>query len=129
MLVIAFEHKWILFKNLCYGLMLFRYMKRYEPNCSLLLFVCRRCFLDGCYVIGVIVINKVEAHVLFTLRHDCVTLLCEARGLKSVQARLCGGTCILRGACVQHQSCTGDHACRTRRDTMGFMREARVCST
>ena len=78
-------------------------------------------FLDGCYIIGVIVINIVEARVLFTLRHSCATLLCEARGLKSIQARLCGGTCILRGACVQHQSCTSDHACGARRVTVGFM--------
>ena len=38
-------------------------------------------FLDGCYLIGVIVINTVEARVLFTLRHGCASLLCEARGL------------------------------------------------
>ena len=34
-------------------------------------------FLDGCYLIGVIVINTVEARVLFTLRHGCASLLCE----------------------------------------------------
>ena len=57
-------------------------------------------FLDGCYLIGVIVINTVEARVLFTLRYGCASLLCERqldsanRGteLKSEHARLCGGT-------------------------------------
>ena len=93
MLVIAFEHKWILFKNLCYGLMLSRYMKRYEPKnlsvhcCCMFVeevWLCisfKDVFLDGCYLIGVIVSNTVEARVLFTLRHGCASLLCEARGL------------------------------------------------
>ena len=37
--------------------------------------------LDECYLIGVIVLNTVDARVLFTLRHGCVSLLREARGL------------------------------------------------
>ena len=34
-------------------------------------------FLDVCYLIVVIVIDTVEARVLFTLRHGCASLLCE----------------------------------------------------
>ena len=73
--------------------MLFGYMKRYEPK-NLSVHCCcmfveevwlyisfEDVLLDGCYLIGVIVINTVETCVLFTLRHDCVSLLCEARGL------------------------------------------------
>ena len=59
---------------------------------------------------------------------------CEARGLSKQRhgiavstGTVVWNTGILRGTCVQYQSCTGDDACRTRRDTVGFMREARVC--
>ena len=59
---------------------------------------------------------------------------CEACGFSKQRhgIAVCTGTVvwntgILRGLCVQYQSYMGDDACRTRRDTMGFMREARVC--
>ena len=68
-------------------------------------------------------------------RHvELLWVSCEARGLSKQRHGIAASTStvvwntgILRGTCVQYQSCTGDHACRTCRDTVGFMREARVC--
>ena len=71
------------------------------------------------------------------MRAEHVKLLwvsCEARGLSKLRhgiavstGTVVWNTGILRGMCVQYQSYTGDDECRTRRDTVGFMRETRVC--
>ena len=85
-------------------------------------------FLDGCYLIGVIVINTVEARVLFTLRHGCASLLCETRGLskRRHEIELSSDTVVWRHVYTERSVCadqswTGDHACGARRVTVGFM--------
>ena len=47
---------------------------------------------------------------------------CEARGFSKQRH----GIAVSTGTVVWN---TGDDGCLTRRDTLGFMREARVCST
>ena len=74
-----------------------------------------------------IVINTVEARVLFTLRHDCASLLCEARGLSKCRHRIevSTGTVVRRHGYTERNVYAAPKLYG--RDTMGFMREARVC--